>query len=170
MVCWVVTDFKPDDRNYTGVKSIYNWQSIKFFIYNWKVQRNFLWKNSTNIYKECICSLTFLLPRNFAVFDCLYFLSIACKELETAQTAEINQLFQLLGDVFYRLTCMLISKKVNNEVSRDSLAYTEGTSWAGFYRQLSIWKWMYLRVASWLLALFLVHKVCPDIFHNVSAV
>ena len=72
--------------------------------------------------------LTLCHPATSQYLIAYIFLFIACKELEIVETAEINQLFQLLGDVFYRLTCMLISKQVNNEVSRDSLAYTEGTS------------------------------------------
>ena len=48
---------------------------------------------------------------------------INCKELQIAQTAQTNHLFQLLnltciyGDVFYRLACMLMSKHVNNDSS-----------------------------------------------------
>ena len=51
---------------------------------------------------------------------------IAVKELKTAQTAQINQLFQLLnlirnyGDAFYGFIRMLISKNLNNDVSKDS--------------------------------------------------
>ena len=51
------------------------------------------------------------------------------KELEIAQTVQINQLFQLLnlicvyGDVFYGLTRMLVKKKLNNDVSKDSPEY-----------------------------------------------
>ena len=49
--------------------------------------------------------------------------SLSSKELQIAQTAQINHLFQLLnltciyGDVFYRLACMLMSKQVNNDSS-----------------------------------------------------
>ena len=69
-------------------------------------------------------SLTFLPPSNFAVFDCLYFLCYCSRELKIAQTVQINQLFQLLNltctysGVFCGLTCMLMSKNVNNDVSR----------------------------------------------------
>ena len=51
------------------------------------------------------------------------------KELEIAQTVQINQLFQLLnlicvyGDVFYGLTRMLVKKNVNKDVSKDSPEY-----------------------------------------------
>ena len=46
----------------------------------------------------------------------------AYKELQIAQ---INQLFQLLnlicayGDAFYGLTCMLMNKNVNNDISKN---------------------------------------------------
>ena len=49
---------------------------------------------------------------------------IDSRELKIAQTVQINQLFQLLNltcthsDVFCGLTCMLMSKNVNNNVSR----------------------------------------------------
>ena len=51
------------------------------------------------------------------------------KELEIAQTVQNNQLFQLLnlicvyGDVFYGLTRTLVSKNLNNDVSKDSPVY-----------------------------------------------
>ena len=51
------------------------------------------------------------------------------KELEIAQTVQINQLFQLLnlicvyGDVFYGLTRMLVKKNLNKDVSKDSPEY-----------------------------------------------
>ena len=68
-------------------------------------------------------SLTFLPPSNFAVFDVLYFLQYC---LQRAQIAQLNQLFQLLhlahiyGHCFYLASCMLMSKAVNNDVSKDS--------------------------------------------------
>ena len=41
-------------------------------------------------------SVTFLPPSNFTVFDNLIIsFNIACKELEIAQIAQVNQLFQL---------------------------------------------------------------------------
>ena len=49
---------------------------------------------------------------------------IDSRELKIAQTVQINQLFQLLNltctysDVFSELRCMLVSKNVNNDVSR----------------------------------------------------
>ena len=65
-------------------------------------------------------SLSFLPPSNLAVFGGSYFFVIVCKELNNAQTAQINQLFQLLnlicayGDafyiIFYGLTRMLTTK------------------------------------------------------------
>ena len=79
-----------------------------------KVSEEFSLKNQ-KLYKECIGSPSFL-----AVFGGCYFFVIVCKELNNAQTAQINQLFQLLnlicayGDVFfiffYGLTCMLTPK------------------------------------------------------------
>jgi len=51
----------------------------------------------------------------------------ACKELKMiAQIAQLNQLFQLLhlahiyGHCFYWVSRMLMSKNVNNDVSKDS--------------------------------------------------
>ena len=50
----------------------------------------------------------------------------ACKELKIAQIAQLNQLFQLLhlahiyGHCFYWVSRMLMSKNVNNDVSKDS--------------------------------------------------
>ena len=50
----------------------------------------------------------------------------ACKELKIAQIAQLNQLFQLLhlahiyGHCFYKVNRMLMSKNVNNDVSKDS--------------------------------------------------
>ena len=65
-------------------------------------------------------SLSFLPPSNLAVFGGSYFFVIVYKELNNAQTAQINQLFQLLnlirvyGDAFYifvyGLTRMLTTK------------------------------------------------------------
>ena len=50
----------------------------------------------------------------------------ACKEPKIAQIAQLNQLFQLLhlahiyGHCFYYVSRMLMSKNVNNDVSKDS--------------------------------------------------
>ena len=50
----------------------------------------------------------------------------ACKELKIAQIAQLNQLFQLLhlahiyGHCCYLVSRMLMSKNVNNDVSKDS--------------------------------------------------
>ena len=52
--------------------------------------------------------------------------NIACKELKIAQIAQLNQLFQPLhlthiyGHGFYKVSRMLMSKNVNNDVSKDS--------------------------------------------------
>ena len=65
----------------------------------------------------------FLPPNNFAVFDDCYFL---CYRLQRAQIVQIIQISQLLnlfcayGDVVFRLTRMLMSRNVNNDVSKDS--------------------------------------------------
>ena len=65
----------------------------------------------------------FLPPNNLAVCDYHISFVIDCNGLKIAQTAQINQLFQLLslifpyGDVTYGLTYMLLSK---NDVSEDS--------------------------------------------------
>ena len=72
-------------------------------------------------------SLTFLPPSNFAVLMSNISFNTACKELKIAQIARLNQLFQLLhlahiyGHGFYLVsrTCMLLSKNVNNDVSKD---------------------------------------------------
>ena len=57
--------------------------------------------------------------------------NIACKELKISQNAQLNQLFQLMhlvhhiyGHGFYVLSRMLMSKNVNNDVSKD-LCYRE---------------------------------------------
>ena len=50
----------------------------------------------------------------------------ACKELKIAQIAQLNQLFQLLdlahiyGHCFFQVSRMLMSKNVDNDVSKDS--------------------------------------------------
>ena len=52
--------------------------------------------------------------------------NIARKELKIAQIAQIYQLFRLLhlihtyGHGVYKLSCMLMRKNVNNDVSKDS--------------------------------------------------
>lgn len=51
------------------------------------------------------------------------------KELKIAETVQINQLFQRLNpicvydDAFYGLTRTLVSKNLNNDVSKDSPVY-----------------------------------------------
>ena len=63
-------------------------------------------------------------PSNFTVFDCYFLCSL--QRAEAAQTAQINQLFQFLnlicvyGYVFYGLTCMLMSKNVDNDPQDES--------------------------------------------------
>ena len=52
--------------------------------------------------------------------------NIACKQLKSAQIAQLNQLSQFLhlvhvhGHGFYELSHMLMKKNVNNDVSKDS--------------------------------------------------
>ena len=71
-------------------------------------------------------SLTFLPHSNFAVFVADISLNIARKELKIAQIAQLYQLFRLLHLIhiyshgFYELSRMLMRKKVNNDVSKDS--------------------------------------------------
>ena len=61
-------------------------------------------------------------PSNFTVFDC-YFLCCSLQRAEASQTAQINLLCQFLnlicvyGYVFYGLTCMQMSKNVDNDVT-----------------------------------------------------
>ena len=61
-------------------------------------------------------------PSNFTVFDC-YFLCCSLQRAEAAQTAQINLLCQFLnlicvyGYVFYGLTCMQMSKNVDNDLT-----------------------------------------------------
>ena len=53
---------------------------------------------------------------------------IACKEVKIAQIIQLFQLLNLIceyGDAFYWLTSMLMSKNVNNDVSKDSPFSTE---------------------------------------------
>ena len=60
----------------------------------------------------------FLSPGNFQFSVAAISFVIACKKLKSAQTAQINQVFQLFnlicayGYTFYRLTLMLMSKNV----------------------------------------------------------
>ena len=65
----------------------------------------------------------FLPPNNFAVFDDCYFLCYPLQRTQIVQIIQLSQhlnLFCAYSDVFYRLTRMLMSKNVNNNVSKDS--------------------------------------------------
>ena len=68
-------------------------------------------------------SLTFCHPVILQFLVAAIFFLTDCKELKVAQTAEINQLFSFLnligiyGYIFYGLTCMIMSKNVNNDVT-----------------------------------------------------
>ena len=79
--------------------------------------------------KEYMGSLMFYHPAISPIFGAASSFVLNHKELEIAQTVQINQLFQLLnlicvyGDVFYGLTRMLVRKNVNNDVSKDSPEY-----------------------------------------------
>ena len=72
-------------------------------------------------------SLMFLSPGNFQFSMAAIYFVIACKKLKSARTTQINQLFQLFnlicayGYTFCGLTLMLMSKDVNNNVSKDLL-------------------------------------------------
>ena len=85
------------------------------------VSEKFSSKNP-KLYKECVSSLTFCHP---VIWQFLNATSIDWKELKLEQTAQINQLFQLLnqicvyGHVMYGLPRMLMRKKENNDVSKD---------------------------------------------------
>lgn len=67
----------------------------------------------------------FLSPGNFQFSVAAISFVIACKKLKSAQTTQINQLVQLFnlicayGYTFCGLTLMLMSKDVNNNVSKD---------------------------------------------------
>ena len=53
---------------------------------------------------------------------------IACKEVKIAQIMQLFQLLNLIcaySDTFYWLTSMLMSKNVNNDISKDSPFSTE---------------------------------------------
>ena len=72
-------------------------------------------------------SVTFFATQQFRSSWWLIIISfnIACKELKIAQIAQVNQLFQLLNLVrIYgrdcELKCTLITKNVNNDVSKGS--------------------------------------------------
>ena len=71
-------------------------------------------------------SLTFWPPAISQFLMCDISFNAACKELKIAQIAQLNQLFQLLhlahiyGHGFYQVSRMLLSKTVNNDVSKDS--------------------------------------------------
>ena len=71
-----------------------------------------------------------LLPSNFTVFDCYYFLCCLLQRAEAAQAVQINQLFQFLNliciysYIFYGLTCMLIDKYVNNDLTMNPIIRT----------------------------------------------
>ena len=71
-------------------------------------------------------TLTFLPHSNFAVLMDDISFNIACIELEIAQIAQLNQLFERLHLVhmhshgFYELRHMQMRKNVNNDVSKDS--------------------------------------------------
>lgn len=78
--------------------------------------------------KEYMGSLMFCHPAILQIFIAASSFVLNHKELEIAQTVQINQLFQVLnlicvyGDVFYGLTRMLVKKNLNN-ASDDSPEY-----------------------------------------------
>ena len=105
---------------------------------------NYLWKYEPDIangFREILFEklnkiqrmyelINVLLPSNFTVFDCYYFLCCSLQRAEAAQAAQINQLFQFLNliciysYIFYGLTCMLIDKYVNNDLTMNPIIRT----------------------------------------------
>ena len=79
--------------------------------------------------KEYMGSINVLPPSNFANFYCASSFVLNHKELKIAETVQINQLFQRLNpicvndDAFYGLTRTLVSKNLNNDISKDSPVY-----------------------------------------------
>ena len=89
------------------------------------VWEKFSSKNS-KFYRGCTAHKLFCHPAisQFLMSDISF--NTACKELKIEQIAQVNQLFQLLhlshiyGHCFYSVSRMLMSKNVNNDVSKDS--------------------------------------------------
>ena len=96
-------------------------------------------------------------PSNFTVFDCCYFLCCSLQRAETAQTAQSNQLFHFLnlicvyGYVFYGLTCMLMEKYVNNDLTMNPIiraclwvfkepGWKPMATWKKCSKSLSLWR------------------------------
>ena len=78
------------------------------------------------IYKECMASFTFLPPSNFTVLNGCYFFWYYLQRAENYINCS-NQLtpstFDLIcgqGDAFCGLTGMLMSKNINNDVTKES--------------------------------------------------
>ena len=80
----------------------------------------------SKFYRGCTAHKRFCHPAisQFLLSDISF--NTAFKELKIAQIAQLNQLFQLLrladiyGHCFYNVSRMLMSKNVNNGVSKDS--------------------------------------------------
>ena len=89
------------------------------------VSEKFASKNS-KFYRGCTAHYFFCHPAisQFLMSDISF--NTACKELKITQIAPLNQLFQLLhlahiyGHCFYWISLMLMSKNVNNDISKDS--------------------------------------------------
>ena len=86
------------------------------------VSEKFSLKNSIK-YKESTSSLTFCHPAILQFLIGAFFFVVHCKELKLHKLIKFNQLFQcfsligVYGYVLYGLTCMLMSKNVNNDVT-----------------------------------------------------
>ena len=66
-------------------------------------------------------SLTFLPHNNFAVFDGWYFLQYCLQRAENCTNCTTFELSSYTyGHGFHELSCMLMRKNVNNDVSKDS--------------------------------------------------
>ena len=89
------------------------------------VSEKFSFENS-KFYKD-VWLIYILATQQFCSFRWLIFSSIliSCKELKTAQIAQVNQLFQLwnlariYAQGFYELSRMLMRKTINIDVSKD---------------------------------------------------
>ena len=89
------------------------------------VSEKFSFENS-KFYKD-VWLIYIFATQQFRSFRWLIFPSIliSCKELKTAQIAQVNHLFQLLNLVriyaqgFYELSRMLMRKTINIDVSKD---------------------------------------------------
>ena len=81
---------------------------------------------TSKFYRGCTAHQLFCHPAISQFFMADISFNTACKELKIAQIAQLNQLFQPLhfahiyGHGFCQVSRMLMSKNVNNDVSKDS--------------------------------------------------